>query len=121
MKPDKLPKPFKLTVNSDIYWHNLLLDPEDLPELDWPLTYLCVLAFKEDIVESDKVMGYGIGECMYIPEVNKWYYYDLAGKRTYPNQKPIHDELIQKTYKLKEVSAEVVMWADCSSIFGERA
>lgn len=110
---------FSLNEPSIIQWHNLLKNPDDLPNYLRPLTHLIVLAFDEDIIDQDRVMSFGVVEACFFPETKEWK--TLIDEDTDPESDkddapktdkiPTVKEISTYKYMYKKPAARVIAWA----------
>ena len=109
---------------STLEWHNLLENPKDLPVLNMPLPYLCMIAFPEEIENPHEVTGFGITECLYIPELDEWFsFIDETVDPQNPNyEEPINEEaykkeILNRKFMYKKPAGTVIMWCDPGSSY----
>lgn len=108
-----------LQDQTTLRWHNLLKDPNDLPKLQIPLKYLCVIALEENIVNENEVHGMAICEETYMPETKEWL--GLFPKELDPQKDDIDPDILyrihntpitEQYYVYKKPAGKIIMWCD---------
>ena len=101
---------FQIPSSTEIKWHNLLKNPNDLPPQTYPLRYLCVGAFDEEIIDSETVLGFGIFECLYNPSEKRFYTLiqeNLDLEKSYESD----ENILQNKYLYQKPASNIIAWS----------